>query len=83
MIKVTLKDGVVKEYESGTTVAEVAEVDLIQELSSSSEKAGYARMDNSALNSEKLRSLGWRGCFTLERGVRRTIELLRSNYSYK
>lgn len=24
MIKVTLKDGVVKEYESGTTVAEVA-----------------------------------------------------------
>lgn len=65
--------------ELATTVAKVAGVKLVQEEASSDEKKGYARMDNSALNSKKLRDLGWKGSFTLERGVRRTIELLKES----
>lgn len=63
--------------ELATIVAKVAGVELVREDASFDEKKGYARMNNSALDSKKLRDLGWKGCFSLERGVRRTIELLR------
>jgi len=38
------------------------------------EKAGYNLMDNSSLDSRKLESLGWKGCFDLVKGVKRTLE---------
>ena len=65
--------------ELASTIAKVAGVELIREEANSDDKKGYARMVNSALNSKKLIDLGWKGSFTLERGVRRTIELLRKS----
>lgn len=40
------------------------------------EARGYNPMECSALDSSKLRSLGWEGHFPLSRGVARTVELL-------
>lgn len=69
--------------ESDCTIAELAQamaaaggVELARKEASDAEKRGYARMDNSALDSSKLRELGWSGCFSLEDGARRTVELL-------
>lgn len=69
--------------ESDCTIAELAramatagDVELAREEASDAEKRGYARMDNSALDSSKLRALGWSGRFSLEDGTRRTVELL-------
>lgn len=74
--------------DSDCTIAELARVmadaggvGLVRAEATAEEKRGYARMDNSALDSTKLRALGWRGSFSLERGAVRTIELLRSAFS--
>lgn len=71
--------------ESDCTIAELASafaaagrVPIQHREASSKEKLGYARMDNSALNSSKLMELGWRGHFSLETGTRRTVDLLRN-----
>jgi len=71
--------------DSDCTIAQLASafakaggVDLIHEQADEAEKRGYARMDNSAVDSSKLRGLGWTGKFSLELGSRRTVELLRS-----
>ena len=69
--------------ESDCTIAELAsafaaaaDVPLVRAEASAEERLGYAHMDNSALDSSKLRALGWRGRFSLESGTRRTVELL-------
>ena len=47
------------------------------EKASDQEQQSFNMMDNSSLVSKKLESLGWKARFSLEEGVRRTIELLR------
>ena len=41
------------------------------------EQKSYNLMNNSSLNSEKLEALGWSAKFDLQRGSRRTIEILK------
>lgn len=69
--------------QSVVTIRELAEafaancgVGLRFENPSDAEKSGYNRMSCSALNSEKLEALGWKGLFDLEKGVQRTIDAL-------
>lgn len=71
--------------DSDCTIAELAEAfakaggtKLVRSEASSDEKRGYNMMDNSALDSSKLRALGWSGRYSLEEGTRRTVELLRA-----
>lgn len=73
--------------DSDCTIAELArafavagEVELIRENATSEELRGYNRMENSALDSSKLRSLGWSGCFSLDQGVARTIGLIKAGF---
>lgn len=46
------------------------------ELPKEEEKKGYNMMPCSALNSDKLYNLGWKGIYNLEDGVRETLEIL-------
>lgn len=69
--------------ESDTTVyglakafAEAAGVPLDHADPEPDEARGYSPMGCSALDSSKLRSLGWEGHFPLSRGVAGTVELL-------
>lgn len=71
--------------ESDCTIADLAEAfakaggtKLVRAEASSDEKRGYNMMDNSALDSSKLRALGWSGRYSLEEGTRKTVELLRA-----
>ena len=43
------------------------------------EAAGYNLMDCSALDASKLESLGWKGLYDVDEGVRQTIEILKDN----
>ena len=70
--------------ESNCTIAELAAsfadaggVPLLRAEATAKEMRGYSRMDNSALDSSKLKALGWKGYFSLEKGTRQTVELLR------
>lgn len=67
--------------ELAASMAKAGGVELTRAEASESEKRGYARMDNSALDSSKLRALGWKGVFSLDLGTRRTVELLRAGAS--
>ena len=57
-------------------IAEIARVRIIFENPSDIERQSFNAMDNSTLDSTKLRQLGWRGVFCLDEGVRRTYETM-------
>lgn len=70
---------------SDCTIAELAEAfaeaagtKVVHEQASALEQRGYNPMDNSALDSSKLRGLGWHGMFDLQRGASRTVKFLRA-----
>lgn len=52
--------------------------ELVFENPTDKEKAGYNLMDNSSLDSTKLESLGWKAKFDMGIGVKRTIEILKT-----
>lgn len=69
--------------ESDTTIKGLAEafsnaagVGLQCEAPSSEELKGYNLMDNSALDSTKLRELGWTGLFNLRTAVEKTVQYI-------
>lgn len=43
------------------------------------EKIGFSKATKAMLNGEKLRTLGWKADYTLEKGLRKTITILKSN----
>lgn len=51
---------------------------VIFENPSDEEKRGYNLMENSTLDPSLLEALGWKACFDLHSGVKRTIDLFRS-----
>jgi len=57
------------------TLADLAGVKLVFDLPPEHEQAGYSRVSKAILKSEKLRSLGWKAAYTLEEGLRRTLEI--------
>jgi nucleoside-diphosphate-sugar epimerase len=70
-------------FELASALADVARVDLKREIPSDQERRGYNLMENSALNSEKLRALGWVPVFDLKQGARLTVEYLRNRFFHK
>ena len=58
-------------------VADIAGIELKNQLPTESEAEGFNPMDNAVLDSTKLRSLGWRGSFDTRRGISHTITVLR------
>lgn len=62
--------------EFAEAVAKQAGVEILFENPSDMEKSGYNLMDDSALDSEKLEALGWRGYFDLTTGIGHTLSIL-------
>ncbi len=60
-------------------MAKVAGRKVIFESATDYEKKSYNMMDNSSLNAEKLESLGWIARYSVEEGVRRTIEIMKND----
>ena len=70
--------------QSVVTIRELAEdmakttgIKVVFEQASDLEKRSYNMMNNSSLDSSKLEKLGWSGCYSLEKGIKSTI----NNYS--
>lgn len=66
--------------EIAETFAEVGKRKVIFENATEVERKGYNLMENSALDAKKLLDLGWKGFFSIDEGVERTIEGLKSMY---
>lgn len=58
-------------------LAYVSGIDVCYEKPSEVEKQGYNLMSNSALNANKLVSLGWKACFDIREGSRITLECMK------
>ena len=69
-------DSVVTIRQMAEAVAKAGHVRIEVQNASEKEHKSYNLMDNSALNAEKLMQLGWRGYFTVERGMEKTISIL-------
>ena len=55
-------------------IAKVAGVEVVFQQASGEEQKSYNLMDNSSLDSTKLQSLGWNGCYSLIKGVESTVK---------
>ena len=95
ILKVLLKGDNVHAYnisnpESIISIRELAEiltnitgVQLQILLPTEKEKQGYNPMDNSSLDSTELLELGWRGLFNANRGLKRTVEIMKNTLEDK
>jgi len=64
--------------EMAECISREANVELIIDLPTETEKKSYNLMENSSVDSTALESLGWRGSFDLTTGIRHTLEMLES-----
>lgn len=63
--------------ELAETFSQCAKVKVIFDMPSETEKKAFNPMINSSLKSEKLKGLGWKGRYDIEKGVKHTIEILK------
>ena len=57
--------------------AEAGGVDIVFDVPSDAEKKSFNVMPCSALNSDKLEALGWKGIYDMKTGAEHTVRLLR------
>ncbi len=62
--------------EVAETVARICGTKVVREQPNAVESRGYSRPQNCILDNNKLLTLGWRGQYTLEQGLKATIEIL-------
>ncbi len=72
------KDSIVTIREYAQILADIGGVTLRFELPSDIESAGYSKSQNSVLDATKLEALGWRAQDTIESGLRKTLDILKS-----
>ncbi len=65
--------------EVAQTVATIAGKQVIFRLPDDIEKKGFSKPQNCILDNSKLINLGWRGNYTLEKGLNDTIEILKES----
>ena len=72
--------------QSVATIAEVAQqiaalsgTKVVFDLPDQVERKGFSSPQNCVLKTDKIEALGWHGRYTLEDGLRETIEILRQN----
>ena len=68
---------------SDTTLGELARliaglcgVSVVFENPSRAEKAGFSEATKARLDSSKIKSLGWRCCYPIDKGISRTLEIM-------
>lgn len=59
-------------------LAEIAHKKVIFELPDAVEKAGYSKATKARLDGNKIKTLGWKPMYTIDEGLKRTVEILRS-----
>ena len=69
-------DSLITLREMAVEIAKAGNVEIVYENPSDNEVSSYNLMENSALNSDKLTSLGWRGCFGIKEGATKTLHYL-------
>ena len=74
----------ISDEKSKTSIRQLAEllahfggVNLLHEAPTEIERKAFNPMDNSTLNNEKLRDLGWEAKFDTKTGIQHTIEILK------
>ena len=67
----------IREY--AETLAELVGVRVVFDLPPEEEKRGYSAVTRAVLNPERLMSLGWSAEYDLRAGLRRTLEISKSN----
>lgn len=70
-------NSVVSIREYAKTLAKVSGTELRFELPKEEEKRGFSRVPRAVLNPEKLMKLGWAPVFSLEEGLKHTLEIYK------
>lgn len=63
--------------EVAETVASICKTKISFDIPDETEQAGFSRPQNCILDNTKLKTLGWTGEYTLESGLKSTIDILR------
>ena len=63
--------------EVAETIAELSGKKVIFDLPDEVERKGFSKPQNCVLNTEKIKSLGWSGKYSLKRGLQDTLDILR------
>lgn len=71
-------DSVITIREMAEMLAKAGEVPLRFELPNAAEKAAFNPMENSSLDATRLLALGWKCHFDAESGLRRTVQVLKT-----
>ena len=74
------KDSIITIKQLGEIIAKAGGVNFIRKEANSQEKKAFNPMTNSSLTSNKLESLGWKGLFDAQRGIKSTIDILRDTF---
>lgn len=64
--------------EVANTIASMVKRKVIFEQPEQIEMQGFSKPQNCILNNDKLKGLGWKGRFTLQKGMKETLEVLKS-----
>lgn len=71
------RESVVSIKELAEMVANFGNVHIVFDIPSNEESKGFSVVTKAVLDSSKLRRLGWNPAYTLEEGIRQTINILR------
>ena len=75
------RNSIISIKQLGEMIAHAAGVNFLREDANSQERKAFNPMTNSALNSEKIEGLGWKGLFDAKRGIESTIKIIKEIYS--
>lgn len=64
-------------------IADIAGTSVIFDFPDKQEALGYSKASKAIMNSEKIKSIGWKPLFDIDTGVKRTIEILRQTELFK
>ena len=71
-------DSIISIRQMAEMLATAGGVQIQTDCPSEEERKGFNPMDNSSLDGGRLMSLGWRGCFDAETGLRHTVDILKA-----
>lgn len=59
-------------------IADYADKKVVFELPDEVEKAGYSKATKAVMDSSKLKEIGWKAQYTMEKGLNRTVDILKN-----
>lgn len=60
-------------------IADYAGKKVVFELPDETERAGYSKATKATLNTDKLKEIGWKSIYSMEKGLTRTMDILRKD----